>query len=77
MNNDELIDKVNQLEEIVDRLERRVFTLENPITMVFDKEELPNRCPTCNIDFSGTMGYVCTRTDCPMQPIVTCGSTGR
>lgn len=94
MNNDYEIEglqhKVEQLEAIVDKLERRIFNLENPINIVFaedavdlgdppdegfDDALLTNKCPTCRIDFTGQMGYVCNRTDCPMQPIITCGSS--
>ncbi len=29
-------------------------------------------CPTCGVNLSGVMGYVCPRTDCPTQPRITC-----
>jgi hypothetical protein len=28
-----------------------------------------NRCTKCGIDWSGSMGYVCTNTQCPMQSV--------
>jgi hypothetical protein len=69
----QLEDKVDQLATLVDMLERRIFTLENPDSEIppewpglVDPPEVPsNKCPKCAIEFSGAMGYVCSRTDCP------------
>ena len=29
-------------------------------------------CPSCGMNFSGTTGYVCPRSYCPIQPKATC-----
>ena len=74
MNNDYMIE---HLQQKIEKLEERITVIEKQMyPWVPEPEELPNRCPNCKIDFTGTMGYVCNRTDCPMQAIVTCGNTG-
>ena len=69
-----LTDKVDQLEGVVDKLERRLFDLENKIgewpipefaEIDFGDGTLKNACQVCGIEWSGTMGYCCSRADCP------------
>jgi hypothetical protein len=45
-------------------LEAKVFPLAVPLVRT---EPLATRCNTCDLQFSGTMGYCCSRTDCPMS----------
>jgi len=61
------LERIARLEEIIATLEYRILNLEHPeLSQPFIREAPSNKCPTCNIEFSGTMGYVCNRTDCPM-----------
>jgi hypothetical protein len=69
--------EILQLKSQIEELERRVKQLENPNEWKVRDEPLDPACKVCTIEWSGTMGYVCTRSDCPMQTIVTCGNTGR
>ena len=59
----------NQPAERIDALEQRVKALEDHIrlTTPFDVDPMDNRCPLCELKFEGTMGYCCSRYDCPMQ----------
>lgn len=65
-----LEDTVEQLETVINKLELRLFNLEQmvgtwPPVDVEIAEEPSNRCPKCNLDFTGAMGYVCSDTACP------------
>lgn len=71
-----LRDEINSLKNQINQLELRIYQLENPNEWMI-RTSPESKCQTCNIEFSGTMGYVCSRTDCPMQPIVTCGNSSR
>lgn len=43
------------------------------IPIIQPQPALPTtQCPSCGLDWGGVMGYVCGRTDCPVQPQVTC-----
>jgi hypothetical protein len=63
-----LRDEIDALKDQVSQLERRLFELENsPAAPIQDDDELNYKCRTCGLEWSGTMGYVCSRSDCPMQ----------
>ena len=73
----EQIDRIGALEKRLAELERRVKDLEPnrlgpPIVPVPFPEPNPfpsddsSTCPKCGMKWSGVMGYVCPRTDCPM-----------
>ena len=82
MNNDHELEslrhQVEQLEAIVDKLERRIFNLENPIDWAEIADPTPleqgqTKCSHCGLVWEGVMGYVCGYTDCPMHTKITCG----
>jgi len=64
-----LIERVDQLEGIIDKLERRIFDLEmltpKPAPIDFGDDTSKNACRVCGIEWAGTMGYCCSRSDCP------------
>lgn len=66
--------EILQLQRQIDELERRVKQLENPNEWMI-RTEPESKCSVCNIEYSGTMGYVCSRSDCPMRTNVTSAST--
>ena len=74
-NNLTIAERLDLLESANERLEGRILELETKIgdwpTDPFKFPEEPqapdNRCRTCGLDWGGTMGYCCSRTDCPMQ----------
>ena len=66
--------RVDQLEGVLDKVERRLFDLENKIgewpvpefePIDFGDGTLKNACQVCGIEWSGAMGYCCSRADCP------------
>ena len=68
-------EKIERLEKRINELELRIAALENPVPW---KEAEPQplaadevQCQTCGLIWKGAMGYVCSRTDCPMQATVT------
>ena len=53
---------------IIERFEERLRAVEekvNPPIIEYGDGTLTNACQVCAIEWSGTMGYVCSRTDCP------------
>ena len=36
--------------------------------------EPQNKCPKCNLNWQGMMGYFCTYSDCPIQPKIIAAS---
>lgn len=67
---DDLENKVEQYETVIDKLERRLFDLEQmvgtwPPKIPEPPVDLGNACQVCSIEWSGAMGYCCTRSDCP------------
>jgi len=75
-NNETPHDRVTKLKEVVEyqnhiieQYGKRLDAIEQHIqlTIPFDVDPTDNKCPTCELKFEGTMGYVCSRFDCPMQ----------
>ena len=62
-------DVVEELLRRIERLEARVYELENKPIPIYDpikpiKPETQH-CSKCGLVFDKTMGYVCNRPDCP------------
>lgn len=76
---DKLFDEILDLlaDKIVDKLNEREIQKEPRVPWYpspFPCEPIDNnylKCPSCGLDFSGTMGYVCPSENCPVQLKVT------
>jgi hypothetical protein len=59
--------RIEKLEELVEQLGLRLNALESHIDPLPAADDGPfeNKCQACGIEWSGAMGYCCSRTDCP------------
>ena len=72
---DELVQKLDKLQEQVDNLTKRIATIEvsqmpygpvNPYTIPVPKIDWGTvTCPACGLKLEGVMGYVCNNPRCP------------
>ena len=72
--------RLEKLEETIELLETRIAALEAVPMISPGAPAYTNKCSICDIDFTATMGYVCSNVECPMYPRVgdnyAPGSTG-
>lgn len=62
---------VAQQGEAIHEFYVRLYNLEHPNHVPLDwpdnSDPLVTKCQSCGLEWSGTMGYVCSLSDCPMQ----------
>lgn len=68
-------DRLEEIERRLKRLEETLFPLERPQMpwpqLPITPMPILAKCPTCGIDWSKPMGYLCPNDACPMQPRAT------